>query len=53
MLRWLKKLTEKKELPGGDLKLYPSGRSCIRKNMTCVSPGQMPPLMVRKPAWRR
>jgi len=33
--------------------VYPSSRSCIKPNMNHVRPQQMPPLMVRKAAWRR
>jgi hypothetical protein len=33
--------------------VYPSNRSCIKSNMNHVRPQQMPPLMVRKAAWRR
>lgn len=35
------------------VRVYPSLRSCIKANMSHVKPEQMPPLMVRKPAWRR
>ncbi|NLH16798.1 MAG: hypothetical protein GX455_09480 [Phycisphaerae bacterium] len=33
--------------------LYPSNRSCVKKDMRHVRPQQLPPLMVRKAAWRR
>ncbi|MBE0537021.1 MAG: hypothetical protein IH624_15260 [Phycisphaerae bacterium] len=33
--------------------VYPSSRSCIKSNMNNVRPQQMPPLMVRKAAWRQ
>ena len=36
-----------------DVKWYPSDHSCVRRNMNIVRPQQMPPLMVRKAAWRR
>jgi hypothetical protein len=36
-----------------DIRVYPSQRSCIRLNMNHVKPEQLPPLMVRKAAWRR
>lgn len=36
-----------------DIRIYPSQRSCIKPNMSQVKPEQMPPLMVRKAAWRR
>jgi hypothetical protein len=36
-----------------DVKWYPSDHSCVRQNMNIVRPQQMPPLMVRKAAWRR
>jgi hypothetical protein len=36
-----------------DIQLYPSGRSCVRGDMRHIRPQQMPPLMVRKAAWRR
>ncbi|MDY0357139.1 MAG: hypothetical protein RBR19_14750 [Sedimentisphaerales bacterium] len=35
------------------LRWYPSGRSCIRIGKSRRPPQQMPPLMVRKPEWRR
>jgi len=36
-----------------EIRVYPSQRSCIRLNMNQVKPEQLPPLMVRKAAWRR
>jgi hypothetical protein len=33
--------------------VYPSHKSCVKHNMGQVKPEQMPPLMVRKAAWRR
>ncbi|MBN2211041.1 MAG: hypothetical protein JW709_06555 [Sedimentisphaerales bacterium] len=36
-----------------EIRIYPSQRSCIRTNMNHVKPEQLPPLMVRKAAWRR
>jgi hypothetical protein len=36
-----------------EIRVYPSQRSCIRLNMNHVKPEQLPPLMVRKAAWRR
>lgn len=36
-----------------DIRIYPSQRSCIRLNMNHVKPEQLPPLMVRRAAWRR
>ncbi len=35
-----------------DIRVYPSQRSCVRANMNHVRPEQLPPLMVRKAAWR-
>lgn len=35
-----------------EIRVYPSQRSCIRMNMNHVKPEQLPPLMVRKAAWR-
>jgi hypothetical protein len=35
------------------VRVYPSQRSCVKANMSQVRPEQMPPLMVRKAAWRR
>jgi len=35
------------------LRWYPSGRSCIRPGKHRPPLQQMPPLMVRKPDWRR
>ena len=36
-----------------DLTWYPSDKSCVRRNMDHVRPHQLPPLMVRKAAWRK
>lgn len=36
-----------------DIRVYPCQHSCIKPNMSQVKPEQMPPLMVRKAAWRR
>jgi len=36
-----------------DIRFYPCQRSCIKSNMNQARPEQMPPLMVRKAAWRR
>jgi hypothetical protein len=35
------------------IRWYPSNRSCVNKANRRVKPQQMPPLMVRKPEWRR
>lgn len=35
------------------IRIFPSSRSCVKHNMQHVRPEQMPPLMVRKAAWRR
>jgi hypothetical protein len=35
------------------LRWYPSGRSCVRIGRRTPPLQQMPPLMVRKPDWRR
>ncbi len=36
-----------------NIRWYPSSRSCVRKANQNAKPQQMPPLMVRKPEWRR
>lgn|GEM_PF-328753 len=36
-----------------EIRVYPSQQSCVRLNMNHVKPEQLPPLMVRKAAWRR
>ncbi|MBN1391193.1 MAG: hypothetical protein JW947_00140 [Sedimentisphaerales bacterium] len=36
-----------------NVRWYPSNRSCINRGSRRVNPQQMPPLMVRKPEWRR
>ncbi|MGH2270563.1 hypothetical protein ACQ9LF_02065 [Anaerohalosphaeraceae bacterium U12dextr] len=53
VLDWLKKLKIKRLLDSDTVHLYPNTRSCVRKDMSKVQPHQMPPLMVRKAAWRR
>ncbi|MFZ9023592.1 MAG: hypothetical protein ACO21J_04150 [Anaerohalosphaeraceae bacterium] len=56
----IKRLIEKWFKPHDPMKdvdhniwVYPSHRSCVKHNMGQVKPEQMPPLMVRKAAWRR
>jgi len=55
MISWLKKIRHPRthRIPGMALDVYPSQRSCIKPDMRHVRPQQLPPLMVRKPAWRR
>ncbi len=56
MFEWLKKNkknTWRWKIRDFDIKLYPSNRSCVKKDMRHVRPQEMPPLMVRKAAWRR
>jgi hypothetical protein len=36
-----------------NIRWYPSNRSCVNKANQKAKPQQMPPLMVRKPEWRR
>ena len=36
-----------------NIRWYPSDRSCANKADRKAKPQQMPPLMVRKPDWRR
>lgn len=50
---WLKKLRITRLIAQDEPRLFPNLRSCVRKDTTSrVSPQQMPPLMVRKAAWR-
>jgi len=52
----LKKLKKGKKLWKIDifpLRWYPNSRSCVNTGGNKVKPEQMPPLMVRKAAWRR
>jgi hypothetical protein len=48
---------EKNKLPLNiklfNIRWYPSNRSCVNKANQKAKPQQMPPLMVRKPEWRR
>jgi hypothetical protein len=53
MINWLKNLRIRRLLEKEDLRLYPNARSCVRKDMGRVPLQQMPPLMVRKAAWRK
>jgi|GEM_PF-1008677 hypothetical protein len=54
LINWLKKLRIKRLLAQDEPALFPNTRSCVRKDMTSrVPPQQMPPLMVRKAAWRK
>jgi hypothetical protein len=36
-----------------NIRWYPSNRSCVSRANKRANPQQMPPLMVRKPEWRR
>ncbi|MFA5251359.1 MAG: hypothetical protein WC454_02090 [Phycisphaerae bacterium] len=36
-----------------NIRWYPSNRSCVNKANQRANLQQMPPLMVRKPEWRR
>lgn len=57
MIRKILKKILTVEQPWNDIqhtiRVFPSGRSCVKNNMQHVRPEQMPPLMVRKAAWRR
>jgi hypothetical protein len=56
LVGWLKKRRKYEhrwQVTDYNIKWYPSSSSCVRRNMSDVSPQQMPPLMVRKAAWRR
>ena len=56
IFRFLKKLlnpTQPWKDVRHDIRVYPCQRSCVKSNMSQVSPEQMPPLMVRKAAWRQ
>jgi len=56
ILDWLrrkKRLAHKWRIQEYSIDVYPSSRSCVKQNMNHVRPQQMPPLMVRKAAWRR
>jgi hypothetical protein len=56
MFGWLRKRRHLEfdwKVKGFEVDLYPSNRSCVKKNMRHVRPQQLPPLMVRKAAWRR
>lgn len=56
MLNWIKKYftpDQPWKHVKHEIRIYPSQRSCVKSNMSQVKPEQMPPLMVRKAAWRR
>ncbi|MHC5061401.1 MAG: hypothetical protein ACYTFK_10000 [Planctomycetota bacterium] len=56
LVGWLKKRMKYEhrwKVKDYDIKWYPNSSSCVGRNMSNVSPQQMPPLMVRKAAWRR
>ncbi|MFA5239915.1 MAG: hypothetical protein WC476_09465 [Phycisphaerae bacterium] len=48
---------EKSKLPLNirlfNVRWYPSNRSCVNRSNSRAKLQQMPPLMVRKPEWRR
>jgi hypothetical protein len=56
-MKIFKKICRKK--PGKpDIELYniswyPNSQSCLKMDIHRATPAQMPPLMVRKAAWRR
>jgi hypothetical protein len=52
LAKWFKPHDPRKELDY-NIWVYPSDKSCVKHNMSQVPPEQMPPLMVRRPAWRR
>jgi len=56
MFGWLKKLFKYEhewKLADYEVAVYPNSKSCIKQDMSRVAPQQMPPLMVRKAAWRK
>jgi hypothetical protein len=57
MIKKLLKRLFDPDIPWADtdpsIRIYPSQKSCVKHNMSQVRPEQMPPLMVRKAAWRR
>ena len=56
MFGWLKKLFKYEHewnLTDHEVAVYPNSKSCIKQDMSRVAPQQMPPLMVRKAAWRK
>jgi hypothetical protein len=56
MFEWLKKNKKNEhswKIRDFRIKWFPSSRSCVKQDMSHVRPQQMPPLMVRKAAWRR
>jgi hypothetical protein len=53
LMNWLKKLRIRRLLAQDEPRLFPNVHGCVRKDMSRVSPQQMPPLMVRKAAWRK
>ena len=56
MFDWLKNLNTYKpewEIKKVEIGYYPSERACFKKDMSKVRPQSLPPLMVRKAAWRK
>jgi hypothetical protein len=53
IVKWFKTHLVQSKNAADIVKWYPSNSSCVRKDMTQVRPSQLPPLMVRKPAWRK
>ena len=56
MFGWLKKLLKYEhqwKLTNHNVAVYPNNKSCVKQDMSRVAPQQMPPLMVRKAAWRK
>jgi len=53
MLNWLKNPKNLWKIKIVSVRWYPSNRSCVNTNSSKAKLDRMPPLMVRKPAWRR
>ena len=53
IVKWIKTRLNQPTDRGDAVVWYPSHKGCVRKDMRQVRPSQLPPLMVRKPAWRK
>ncbi len=53
MMKFLLNKKRTWKIEGRRIKWYPSSKSCVQHDMSNVRPHQLPPLMVRKAAWRR
>ena len=53
LIKWFKTRLSRPTGSETTIKWYPGNNSSVRKDPAKIHPSQLPPLMVRKPAWRK